>query len=1194
MQASENMKKYFEELNSRLKNEFEIAAQARKKGFDPVDEVEVSLAKNMAERVVGLISVVAPQIKGSGVVERIQDLEKEFGALDWRVALQIALEVAQEKFCKFEDKKQAIEVGVRTGFAYGTVGVVSAPLEGLISIDIKKRLDGNGEYFCLNYGGPIRNAGGTAAAWSVIISDYVRHKLGYAKYDPTEEEIKRCYTELEDYHDRVTNLQYYPSKRESEFMLINLPVEISGDPSEKIEVSNFKNLPRVPTNLIRSGFCLIHSSCIPLKAPKLWKQLSKWGKDFDMTDWNFLEDFLKVQKEEKSKSATGIKSEEETEKLTPVYTYIADVVAGRPVFGHPLKHGAFRLRYGRSRLSGYSAMSVHPATSHIMNDFIATGTHIKVERPSKGAALSMCDTIDGPIVKLEDGSVKRIEDVAQAKQHKNDVKEIIYAGDLLVSYGDFLDRAHKLIPPGYCEEWWIQELEKETVNLFGSIDLSKLSDIVDVEEPLLERLFSAPLKTRLSAEQAISIAQKTKTPLHPFYTYHWNAINKEQLIDLISWLKEMTTEYTGTKIRKGIVPLNKDGSNAKRALELIGVPHSVSTEHIILDGNDAFILKETILKKEIDEIKQVIEQCCKGDENAANKRTEEIETLEIVNKISPIFMRDKSGVFIGSRMGRPEKAKMRKLTGSPHGLFPVGEEGGRLRCFQSALEAGKIKADFPIFRCDKCNKETVFSVCEVCGTRTKKLFYCNTCGGIEQNECKHGKAATHMKRDIDIKHYFSHMLKKLNTRTYPDLIKGVRGTSNKDHIPEHLIKGILRAKYGVHVNKEGTVRYDCSELPITHFKPKETGLSIEKLKELGYEKDIKNRPLERDNQILEIKPQDIFLPACPDSPDEGCDEILFKVTKFIDELLEKLYGLPPYYNLKSKKDLAGHLIIGLAPHTSAGSLARIIGFSKTQTFLSHPLLHAAMRRDCDGDESCIFLAMDAFLNFSRLYLPESRGATMDAPFVLTSVLAPSEVDDMVFNVDIEWKYPLEFYEATTQYKKPWDVSIKTINNVLNTPAQYEGMGFTHDTDNFNDGNLCSAYKLLPSMQEKMASQMDLAEKLRAVNEADVATLVIEKHFIRDVKGNLRKFSQQMFRCVACNEKFRRPPLIGKCTHCGGKIIFTISEGSIIKYLEPSLSLANKYGVSTYLKQSLELLKRRVEGVFGKEKERQEGLGRWFG
>ena len=132
------------------------------------------------------------------------------------------------------------------------------------------------------------------------------------------------------------------------------------------------------------------------------------------------------------------------------------------------------------------------------------------------------------------------------------------------------------------------------------------------------------------------------------------------------------------------------------------------------------------------------------------------------------------------------------------------------------------------------------------------------------------------------------------------------------------------------------------------------------------------------------------------------------------------------------------------------------------------------------------------------------------------------------------------------------------------------------------------------MEEKLKGQMELADKIRAVDAPDVARLVIEKHLIRDIRGNLRKFSMQQFRCSTCNEKYRRPPLIGKCLKCGGKIIFTISEGSIIKYLEPAISLADKYDLPSYLKQNLELTKRGVESLFGKEKEKQEGLGRWFG
>jgi len=123
--------------------------------------------------------------------------------------------------------------------------------------------------------------------------------------------------------------------------------------------------------------------------------------------------------------------------------------------------------------------------------------------------------------------------------------------------------------------------------------------------------------------------------------------------------------------------------------------------------------------------------------------------------------------------------------------------------------------------------------------------------------------------------------------------------------------------------------------------------------------------------------------------------------------------------------------------------------------------------------------------------------------------------------------------------------------------------------------------------------MDLVSKLRAVDKADVARLVIDRHFMRDIRGNMRKFSQQEFRCVSCNEKFRRPPLSGTCSKCKGKIIFTISHGSIIKYVAPALNLARDFNVPAYMKQNLELTKRYIESIFGKEKEKQEALGKFF-
>jgi len=561
MEASEDMQKYFDRIESEVKRCYDIATIARKKGFDPEDFVEVQLAKNMAERVVGLISVAAPQITGSGVNKRIIELEKKFSIGDWRVGMQIALEIAQGKYCKFEDKKEAIEVGIRTGFAYVTVGVVSAPLEGLINVDIKPRRD-EGEYFCLNYAGPIRNAGGTAAATSVLIADYVRAKLGYKTYDPDESEIKRCHTEIDDYHNRVTNLQYYPSDQESEFLMKNIPVEISGNASEKFEVSNYKDLPRVPVNRIRAGYCLIHSSCIPLKGPKLWKQLAKWGKEMEMEHWNFLEEFVNLQKKMKSK---GKKAESDSTKVLPDFTFIADLVAGRPVLSHPLKNGGFRLRYGRSRTSGYSAMSLHPATMHVLNDFIGAATHIKVERPSKGAAITACDTIEGPIVKLKDGSVEYLDNEQKAKEIKKNVVEVLYLGDILQSYGDFFNRAHTLVPPGYCEEWYIQEVEKAIVGMYGSLDLNKVSYLTGIPEESLDRLIENPMM-KISAKAAFKISSKLEVPLHPYYTYHKEFEEKGSFSEAIDGI--LTPKIASDELEKA---QRESGKKKKKAEKIVDI-----------------------------------------------------------------------------------------------------------------------------------------------------------------------------------------------------------------------------------------------------------------------------------------------------------------------------------------------------------------------------------------------------------------------------------------------------------------------------------------------------------------------------------------------------------------------------------------------------------------------------------------------
>ena len=107
--TDQEMDQYFIDIEKDVKLAYDIANKARKKGFDPEDAVPIPLAQNMAERVEGLISAISPQILNKGIPKRISELEKEYGAQDWRVAFKIAEELALEKFCKFSSKKEAME-----------------------------------------------------------------------------------------------------------------------------------------------------------------------------------------------------------------------------------------------------------------------------------------------------------------------------------------------------------------------------------------------------------------------------------------------------------------------------------------------------------------------------------------------------------------------------------------------------------------------------------------------------------------------------------------------------------------------------------------------------------------------------------------------------------------------------------------------------------------------------------------------------------------------------------------------------------------------------------------------------------------------------------------------------------------------------------------------------------------------------
>ncbi|MDW7989199.1 MAG: DNA polymerase II large subunit [Archaeoglobaceae archaeon] len=1092
---------YHKKLIEEFEKAYKLAEIARSKCLDPEPKVEILIAKDMAERVEKLIEI-------EGIANRIRELEKSgFGRE--KMCFKIADDIIMGKFGKM-DMLSAIDKVVRTAVAIMTEGVVAAPIEGIAKVGIDKNFDGT-NFLKVYYAGPIRSAGGTAQVISVLIADYVRRKFGIGKFVPTEEEILRYCEEIQLYK-KVANLQYLPSDDEIRFIVSKCPICIDGEATEDVEVSGYRNIPRVETNRVRGGMALIIAEGIALKAPKLKKIVNELNID----GWEWLESLTK-------------KDMEEEVEVKPRDKYLSDLVAGRPVLGHPSRKGGFRLRYGRARNSGLATVGINPATM-VLIDFIAIGTQLKIERPGKAGSVVPVTTIEGPTVRLKNGDVVRLNLAKEAIEIKDEVEKILDLGEILINYGDFLENNHPLIPGAYSYEWWVQESK------------------IEAENP--------------SEDEALKFCDEFGVPLHPKWTYLWHDITVEEFC----YLRDFISQNGKIEGQMRFLVLPRD-SRVKEILEKLLVEHKVREEIVI-------------------EKWKVLVRCLGLDSKL--KKVGEIrgeKVLEIINNVSGLLVREKAPSRIGARMGRPEKAKERKMSPPPHLLFPISFAGGKRRDIKSALEhsnginsKGEVEVEVALRKCTLCGKEIFWLKCD-CGGITKQIYQCPKCKSRIFDKCKCGvEARGYTKRLIDIRKLYEEAIRSLGEADNFEIIKGVIGLTSKNKIPERIEKGILRAKHDVYVFKDGTIRYDMTDLPLTHFKPKEIGVTVEKLKELGYTKDYLGNEIKNEDQIIELNPQDIVI-------SKNCAEYMVRIANFLDDLLTKFYELQPFYNLKKVEDLIGQLVIALAPHTSAGVLGRIIGFVDIFGCYAHPYFHAAKRRNCDGDEDCIMLLLDGLLNFSKHFLPEKRGGQMDAPLVLTTIVDPREVDKEVYNMDIVLRYPLEFYNATLRFANPKECEdvIEKVKDKLSVESRFFGLGFTHDTD-IKLGVKESAYKKLKSMNEKVEKQMEIAKKILAVDEHDVAERVINIHFLPDIIGNLRAFSKQEFRCVDCNEKYRRIPLSGKCRKCGGNLTLTVHSSSIVKYLDISRKLCEDYNVSEYTKQRLKLIEHEIKLLFFERKQ----------
>ncbi len=1125
---------YFEGLKRDFNSAYVVASKAREKGYDPEKFVEIKPAPDLASRVEGIIGIegLAAMIKARAEGRSRQQL-----------AFEIVKEICTGNTFSSKTTEEKLTTAVRVGLAILTDAVVVASTEGIQGVELHKNGEGS-DYVAVVYAGPIRGAGGTGAAMSVALADYARKLFGIGSYKATQSEVERCVEEMQIYHSRIARLQYYPSEGDMRIILENLSVCVDGLPTERIEINIHRNIKRFDkngkeqmlTNKVRGGIGLVICEGIAQKA----KSVLKYTKAAEL-DWGWLNNIIKFEK------SSGQKDESKDKGST---VFLQELVAGRPVLAYPGRNGSFRLRYGRSRLTGIAAKGFSPASMIILDEFIACGTQLRIEKPGKGCVAAPVDSIEGPFVKLNTGEALRVNDTDQAKSLKNRVAKIISVGDILVTYGDFKKSNTPLQPTSYVEEYWFEQLKATG--------------------------YKGNPPDPMSFKDAFEISLQNNVPMHPLYIYDYTDISTKELIDLSNAISISQIEKSSNKIFDvSAIKLLKGNGEIfiAETLERLCIPHIESETFVTLEKDHAQSLLASL------GFAKGTELYMEGTQNYDESKT----ALENINAVAQ-FRVMKRSTRIGGRIGRPEKAKERLMKPAPNVLFPVGEFGGKERSLFKAYNNEKkkfgnagISIEIAKYRCIAGKEILCLPYCNRHKSLAKLEYLCSSCGRLTDKQlCPYcgSKAYAKEQRTINIKEMIDSAMKEMDISALSKNLKGVKGLMNRDKMPEPIEKGLLRAMNNIHIFKDGTSRFDATDMPITHFYPKEMSVSVERLRELGYDKDYLGNELTSEEQLIEIFPQDVII-------NKDGAQCMLNIAKFMDQLLVKFYKLEPFYGISTADELVGHHVITLAPHTSAGVLCRIIGFTDAHVGFAHPYVISARRRNCDGDEDTTMLLLDALINFSRSYLPVTIGGTMDAPLILTINLDISEIDDEVHEMEVIENYGLEFYDKTNQYLPPSDASVEIVRNRLKK-EEFKNLRFTHlsGIKSITDCPHKSIYTKLNSMKEKIEAQFRLMDMLYSVDRADSAKRLLLSHFIPDLIGNMHSFSRQGFRCVACNAKYRRVPLVGKCTRCKGKLVLTISKGSIEKYLTMAIDLANRYNLEPYIKQRLLLIKEEISNVFG--------------
>jgi DNA polymerase II large subunit len=371
---------YYSDLSTGTFTVFERAAEAKSSLVDSSGIIEPKIAFDLADRVAKMHEI--------DIADPLRELLKINGKE--LSALILSKEIALGKYSLPEATlEEKLDLAVRVGLAVVTEGVTIAPLQGISEVKIKKNKDGT-DYLSVSIAGPMRSAGGTESAVTMLIADHVRKAAGLSKFqaDSFDDETGRFVEELRIYEREAGNFQFHILDEDIIRVISNLPVELDGVDTDPFEVVNHKGMVRIKTDRVRGGALRVLNDGLIGRSKKLLKRIELYNLD----GWEWLADL-------KGAIQTGDNQEDAAAKR------MREVITGRSVLSMPNKLWGFRLRYGRACNTGFAAVGIHPVIAEILDHTVAVGTQIKIHIPGKGATVAFVDSIDPPIVRLKNGVV---------------------------------------------------------------------------------------------------------------------------------------------------------------------------------------------------------------------------------------------------------------------------------------------------------------------------------------------------------------------------------------------------------------------------------------------------------------------------------------------------------------------------------------------------------------------------------------------------------------------------------------------------------------------------------------------------------------------------------------------------------------------------------------------------------------------